>query len=85
VRHSEEALFDLLIDALSYQGISDQVDYHYMESTDRATWREMQASMDSSARPLFFVPARFAPHCGVISIANAKIDIFVTPETIPGT
>src|SRR3954447_26797717 len=42
-----EALFDWLIDALSYQGISDQVAYNYMERHGRATWREMQAKVAS--------------------------------------
>jgi hypothetical protein len=44
-----EALFDWLIDALSYQGISDQVAYHYMERHGRVTWREIQENVSSGA------------------------------------
>jgi hypothetical protein len=36
------AVFDWLISALSYQGISDQVAYGYMERHGRATWRDIE-------------------------------------------
>ena len=36
------AVFDWLISALSYQGISDQVAYGYMERHGRATWPEIE-------------------------------------------
>jgi hypothetical protein len=35
-------VFDWLFSALSYQGISDQVAYEYMERHGRATWRDIE-------------------------------------------
>src|SRR5437667_288927 len=37
-RHDSAALFDWLMAALSYQGISDQVAYDYMAKHGRAAW-----------------------------------------------
>ena len=34
-RHDTPAIFDWLIDALSYQGVSDNIAYHYMEQHGR--------------------------------------------------
>src|SRR3984893_6460051 len=39
-------LFDWLMSALSYQGITDQVAYGYMEKHGRATWRQIKEALD---------------------------------------
>ena len=44
-RHDTPALFDWLIDALSYQGISDQVTYGYIAQHGQATWRLIEAGL----------------------------------------
>jgi hypothetical protein len=38
-------VFDWLMAALSYQGISDQVAYEYMEKHGRATWRDIEQKL----------------------------------------
>ena len=48
-RHDTGPLFDWLVSALSYQGISDQVAYHYMERHGSATWADIDAKV--AARP----------------------------------
>jgi hypothetical protein len=42
-------LFDWLMSALSYQGISDQVAYEYMEKHGRVTWRQIKQGLDRGA------------------------------------
>jgi hypothetical protein len=42
-------VFDWLMSALSYQGISDQVAYEYMEKHGRATWRQIKEGLDRGA------------------------------------
>ncbi len=42
-------VFDWLMAALSYQGISDQVAYEYMETHGRATWRLIKQGLDGGA------------------------------------
>ncbi len=44
-RHDTATLFDWLISALSYQGISDQVAYDYMERHGRAQWADIDAEL----------------------------------------
>jgi hypothetical protein len=39
-------VFDWLMAAVSYQGISDQVAYEYMEKHGRATWRQIKQGLD---------------------------------------
>src|SRR5947209_13700457 len=39
-------VFDWLMAALSYQGISDQVAYDYMERHGRVTWRHIKQGVD---------------------------------------
>src|SRR5436190_7998081 len=39
-------VFDWLMAAVSYQGISDQVAYGYMERHGRATWRQIKQGLD---------------------------------------
>src|SRR5260370_15808709 len=39
-------VFDWLMAAVSYQGISDQVAYGYMEKHGRATWRRIKQGLD---------------------------------------
>jgi hypothetical protein len=38
-------VFDWLMAALSYQGISDQVAYEYMAKHGRATWRDIEQNL----------------------------------------
>ena len=47
-RHDTATLFDWLVSALSYQGISDQVAYDYMEQHGRATWPDIDAKVAAS-------------------------------------
>jgi hypothetical protein len=42
-------VFDWLMAAVSYQGISDQVAYDYMEKHGRATWRQIKRGLDRGA------------------------------------
>jgi hypothetical protein len=42
-------VFDWLVAALSYQGISDEVAYEYMEKHGRATWRQIKQGLDRGA------------------------------------
>jgi hypothetical protein len=42
-------VFDWLMAALSYQGISDQVAYEYMEKHGRVTWRQIKQGLDRGA------------------------------------
>jgi hypothetical protein len=42
-------VFDWLMSALSYQGISDQVAYDYMERHGRVTWRQIKQGLDRGA------------------------------------
>src|ERR1700730_18227964 len=42
-------VFDWLMAAFSYQGISDQVAYEYMEKHGRATWHQIKEGLDRSA------------------------------------
>jgi hypothetical protein len=47
--HDTGPVFDWLMAALSYQGISDQVAYDYMEKHGRATWRQIKQGLGRSA------------------------------------
>jgi hypothetical protein len=47
-RHDTATLFDWLMSALSYQGISDRVAYGYMERHGRAQWHEIDAKVAAS-------------------------------------
>jgi hypothetical protein len=42
-------VFDWLMAALSYQGISDQVAYGYMEKHGRATWQSIKQALERGA------------------------------------
>jgi hypothetical protein len=42
-------VFDWLMAAVSYQGISDQAAYGYMEKHGRATWRQIKQGLDCGA------------------------------------
>jgi hypothetical protein len=48
-RHDTATLFDWLIAAVSYQGISDRVASGYMEQHGRARWRDIEAKLSTSA------------------------------------
>jgi hypothetical protein len=47
-RHDTATLFDWLVAALSYQGISDQVTTEYMERHGRAQWADIDAKVAGS-------------------------------------
>ena len=52
IRNRDTAVvFDWLMAALSYQGISDQVAYDYMEKHGRATWRQIAQGLDHASCP----------------------------------
>jgi len=40
-RHDTPAIFDWLVDALSYQGVSDSIAYDYMEQHGRVRWHDI--------------------------------------------
>jgi hypothetical protein len=44
-KHDTAALFDWLMAMLSYQGISDQVAYEYMEQHGRVRWNEIEHAL----------------------------------------
>src|SRR5436309_13584729 len=44
-RHDTAAIFDWLIDALSYQGVSDTIAWGYMEQHGRVRWRDIANSL----------------------------------------
>ena len=46
-RHDTATLFDWLMAALSYQGISDRVAYDYMERHGRAQWRDIEQKLSA--------------------------------------
>ena len=48
-RHDTATLYDWLMSALSYQGISDRVAYEYMERHGQATWSDLESKL---ARPV---------------------------------
>ena len=48
-RHHTAALYNWLMSALSYQGISDRVAYEYMERHGQATWSDLERKL---ARPV---------------------------------
>ena len=50
-RHDTAALFDWLVAALSYQGISDRVAAEYMERHGRVRWRDLLRTLCLSLSP----------------------------------
>jgi len=44
-RHDRGTIFDWLVDALSYQGISDSIAYGYMEQHGRMRWQDIAAGL----------------------------------------
>src|SRR5580700_11105825 len=47
-RRDTPAIFDWLIDALSYQGVSDSIAYSYMEQHGRVRWRDIASALAES-------------------------------------
>src|SRR5829696_4282914 len=45
-RRDTAVIFDWLIDALSYQGVSDSVAWGYMEQHGRVRWRDVAAALE---------------------------------------
>jgi hypothetical protein len=45
-RHDTPAIFDWLIEAVSYQGVSDRIAYSYMEQHGRVCWYEIAEALD---------------------------------------
>src|SRR5438477_10555954 len=46
-RHATAAIFDWLIEAVSYQGIADQVAHDYIRRHGTVTWAEIKANLAS--------------------------------------
>jgi hypothetical protein len=46
-RHDTAAIFDWLIDTLSYQGVSDSIAYRYMEQHGRVRWQDIAAGLSN--------------------------------------
>jgi hypothetical protein len=44
-RHNTPGIFDWLVDALSYQGVSDSIAYGYMEQHGRVRWHDISAAL----------------------------------------
>jgi hypothetical protein len=44
-RHDTPVIFDWLIDALSYQGVSDSIAYGYMEQHGRVRWHDIDGAL----------------------------------------
>jgi len=44
-RHDTPVIFDWLIDAVSYQGVSDSIAYGYMEQHGRVRWHDIAAGL----------------------------------------
>src|SRR3954453_14650964 len=44
-RHDTAAIFDWLIDALSYQGVSDNIAWGYLEQHGRIRWQDIAAAL----------------------------------------
>jgi hypothetical protein len=44
-RHDSATIFDWLIDALSYQGVSDSIAWSYMEQHGRVQWGDIDAAL----------------------------------------
>src|SRR4051794_9101983 len=49
-RHNTPAIFDWLIDALSYQGVSDSIAYAYMEQHGRVRWAHIADGLSTQPR-----------------------------------
>jgi hypothetical protein len=47
--HDTGPVFDWLMSALSYQGISDRVAYEYMQHHGRVSWRDIERKLDCGA------------------------------------
>ena len=48
-RRDTASIFDWLVSALSYQGVSDQIAYDYMERHGRPTWQDLNAKLGRGA------------------------------------
>src|SRR5918911_72652 len=49
-QHDTPAIFDWLIEALSYQGVSDSIAYSYMEEHGRVRWAHIAAGLSDKPR-----------------------------------
>src|SRR3954463_9421353 len=49
-RHNTPAIFDWLIDALSFQGVSDSIAYSYMEEHGRVRWVDIADGLSTQPR-----------------------------------
>ena len=47
-RHDTPPIFDWLIDALSYQGVSDSIAYGYMEQHGRVRWHDIAKALPNA-------------------------------------
>src|SRR3954464_9248846 len=47
-RHDTPVIFDWLMDALSYQGVSDSIAHGYMEKHGRVRWHDIVAALGNT-------------------------------------
>src|SRR5205814_9938292 len=47
-RHDTPVIFDWLLDAVSYQGVSDSIAYGYMERHGRVRWRDIAKALGNA-------------------------------------
>jgi hypothetical protein len=66
-------VFDWLMAAVSYQGISDQVAYGYMEKHGRARWRQIKHGLDCGVRAL--ITARDQPRRRCVEDSEGVFDL----------
>src|SRR3954470_18061276 len=48
-RHDTPVIFDWLMDAVSYQGVSDSIAYGYMEQHGRVRWHDLADALGKTA------------------------------------
>lgn len=78
-RHDTPAIFDWLIDALSYQGVSDSIAWGYMEQHGRIRWQDIATAL--SDRPSC---AKLKGYCLFEDCGNLKgADTCANPEHQP--
>ena len=52
-RHNTPAIFDWLLDMVSYQGVSDSIAYGYMESHGRVRWHDVAKALVQEPEPFW--------------------------------
>jgi hypothetical protein len=76
-RHDTPTLFDWLIDAVSYQGISDRVAYDYLEQHGGITWRDIEQSLSpANSRPRLAARTRTISRRGE-KVSSRRVEVVV--------